>query len=397
ELKSKGYEIVDNSETADVIILNTCTVKGATENKIMNQIRKINKNEKPLVVAGCLTVNEQRIRKMAPGASIVGTGALKSIADATESALNFESIIFNEFDRKDELSRVFTAPILRVPISDGCISTCYFCQTKLARPGLRSYTPKTVVRWIQEGISKGAKEVQMTSMDSGAYGLDLRTNLIELMKYVGEINEDFLVRLGMINPQHVKRMQKQLIETLKNKRYYKFLHIPVQSGSEKVCREMNRGHSVKDFIKMVSEFRKEIPEICIATDIIVGYPTENEEDFEDTIELIKKCEIDIVNVSKFSPRPGTKAKEMKQIRTQEVKRRSTALAKLVRMISGRINKKLIGNRYEVLITEKQRDFTGRNINYKQVVLKDEKLKLGKIVNVEIVDANYGCLFGRLIR
>ncbi|MDD5172091.1 MAG: tRNA (N(6)-L-threonylcarbamoyladenosine(37)-C(2))-methylthiotransferase [Candidatus ainarchaeum sp.] len=396
------HQIVDNEAESDVVVLNTCTVKGATDNKITERVRQLRKAGKRIVIAGCMTANEAKLRKIAPLAPLVGTSSLRNISDAVDDAMAGRGSTYKSYESKDSLPKLLTAPIARIPINDGCVSSCNFCQTKLARPFLRSYSPKTVVKWIDAAVAQGAKEIQLTSMDLGAYGLDIKTNLVALLDAIANNNSstnqntEFLVRLGMINPDHAKRMLPDIIRLLKHKRFYRFIHIPVQTGSEKVCREMNRAHTVKDFVDIVEAIRKEIPEATIATDIIVGYPTETEDDYEQTKKLILQVKPDITNVSRFSPRPGTKAKELKQLPNPEVKRRSTELAVLVKKIGEERRKAFIGKRYRVLITEKQKDFTGRNINYSQVVVKGFKGRLGDSVDVEIVDANHGSLFGILI-
>jgi MiaB/RimO family radical SAM methylthiotransferase len=315
-----------------------------------------------------------------------------------EDALSGKAGTYKVFESKDGLPKLLTAPIARIPINDGCVSSCNFCQTRLARPFLRSYTPKTIMKWVRESVRIGAKEIQLTSMDSGAYGLDIRTDLIRLMEAIAEdesagADGRFLVRLGMINPDHAMRMLPGLVRLLGHERFYKFLHIPVQTGSEKVCREMNRDHSVGDFVRIVRAVRGAMPEATIATDIIVGYPTETEEDFQETIRLLGDIMPDIVNISKFSPRPGTKAKELKQLRNDEVKRRSEIASSVVRRITEERRKAFIGRTMRVLVTEKQRDFTGRDINYRQVVVKGLRGKLGDFVDVDIFGANHGSLFG----
>jgi MiaB-like tRNA modifying enzyme len=404
-LEEAGYGLAKDESSADAIILNTCTVKEATEHKIMSRISRIWDSGKPLVVAGCLTVNRKKMEKLAPGVSIVGAGSITHIAEAVSGAINKEKLIFEDSEAKEGLPRIFTAPILRIPICEGCTSNCYFCQTKLARPGLRSYTQKTIIQWVEQGLKNGAKEIQMTAMDSGVYGMDLEPNggtkngLVELIHNVNAIDGDFLVRLGMINPQHVKRLGNGLLGAIKLPKIYKFVHIPVQSGSEQICKAMNRQHTVADFYEIIRDYRNEIPEILITTDMIVGYPGEEESDFEDTLKLIENGKLDVVNLSKFSPRPGTKAKEMrdKRLSTQVVKKRSEVANLLIKEKSAEINAKLVGKEYEVLITEKHAkklDFTGRNINYKQVIVKGFRGKIGERVFVEIVDSNYGALFGK---
>jgi tRNA A37 methylthiotransferase MiaB len=237
-------------------------------------------------------------------------------------------------------------------------------------------------------------------MDSGAYGIDLRTNLVSLMEAIARDDSDerpsreFLVRLGMINPDHAKRMLPGILGALAQPRFYKFLHVPVQTGSEKVCREMNRDHSVSDFTEIAAAVREKMPDATIATDIIVGYPTETEDDFRATLRLLQDTKPETINLSKFSPRPGTKAKEMKQLPGPEIKRRSEEAAALIRKIGEARRKRFAGRACRVLITEKDRDFKGRDINYNQVVVKGFRGKLGDFADVVITDANHGSLFAK---
>jgi len=398
-LLADRHTLTESEENSDVIIINTCTVKEATENRIMARIRGIHQKGRKLVIAGCLSVNEHKIRRNAPLSPIVAPSSLDRILDAIGDALAGRVTTYKTPADKANLPRLLGAPIARIPISEGCTSACFFCQTKFARPYLRSYSPKTIVRWINEAVKAGAKEIQLTSTDSGAYGIDLKTNLVSLMELIANDDSstraggEFFVRLGMINPDHAMRMLPGIIRMLKHPRFYKFLHIPVQTGSEKVCREMNRDHTVKNFVDIVEAVRKEIPDIAISTDIIVGYPTESEDDYRQTIEMLEQVRPDVTNVSKFSPRPGTKAKELKVLHSSIVKKRSEEASALVHKISEESRKRFIGRTSRVLVTEKQRDFKARDVNYRQVVIKRFKGKLGDMVNVRIADANRGSFFG----
>ncbi|MBD3209853.1 tRNA (N(6)-L-threonylcarbamoyladenosine(37)-C(2))-methylthiotransferase [Candidatus Micrarchaeota archaeon] len=402
-LLSKRHQVVEQEEGCDVLVLNTCTVKGPTENKIFERIKRLVENKRKFVVAGCLVVSKKKIRECAPLAPVVGPYSLQSVVSAVEDAANGISSCYESPGCKDRLPRHFTPPIMRVPINDGCVSSCFYCQTRFARPYLKSHSPKGIVRCINDGVSRGAREIQLTSMDAGAYGLDLKTNLVELLDAISRDDshtrpsEKYLVRLGMTNPNHARTMLPDLLRILKENPFYRFLHVPVQTGSEKVCREMNRDHTVKDFREIVSAVRKEIPEATIATDVIVGYPTETEDDFRETLNLLETTRPDITNVSKFSPRPGTRAKELRQLDSKMVKERSRKASALVRSISKERKKACIGKEYEVLVTESSPDFKGRNINYHQVVLKDFKGKTGEFADARIVDANHGSLFAEIMR
>lgn len=394
---SQKHQIVFSENEADLIVINTCTVKGTTENKI---IQKIESLEKKYVVAGCMSANTERLRRFSPLAPIVGTSSLNSINDAIDDAISNKPTIFKKIESKDDLPKFLSAPVMRIPINDGCLSSCNFCQTKLARPFLRSFSPKTIVKWINKSVQNGAKEIQLTSMDSGAYGRDIKTDVVALLDSIIKDNSfdsqsGYLVRLGMINPDHALKFSDDLVRILSSDKFYKFIHIPVQCGSEKVLKEMNRDHTASDFETLVRKFRKEVPEITIATDIIVGYPTETLEDYEMTNALLKKTKPDIINISKFSPRPGTVAKSLPQIKSEEVKRRSKKTSEIILKINRETRKLLIGKRYKVLLTEHSDDYKGRNLGYHQVVIKDFIGKLGEFVDVEIIDTNHNSLFGKV--
>jgi len=399
-LVNLGYSVTTFDE-ADVIILNTCTVKGPTENKILERIRKLENDARlgtrntKLVLAGCMASNSVKIRSLTD-APIIWPGAIDRIGDAIEDARSCQVTEYKESKAKDSLPTVYTRPIIRIPIAEGCTGHCTFCQTKLARPGLRSMKPQTVLNRISEALKQGAREIQLTAMDTGAYGLDIGTDLTSLLSCINDIEGDFRVRLGMINPDHVLRMKDGLKAALKGPKFYGFLHIPVQSGSERICMDMGRKHTVAEFEKIVSEFRAAIPEITIATDVIVGYPTESEDDFLQTLDLLGRVRPNVVNLSKFSPRFGTKAKELKQLDSKEVKRRSSEANGFVKRICSENNRELIGKEFDVLISEKKRGFTGRTMSYKQVVVKDFEGELGDLVKVKIKDTDHGSLFGILI-
>jgi len=388
-LRNIGHELVENENEADVIVFNTCTVKGPTENKIFERMKR---TTKPFVIAGCIYVNKKRILREIKNPVVISPGALGRIGKAVEAAIRRREMWITEDVGKTGRVREITAPILRVPIQEGCTGSCFFCQTKLARPLLKSYQPKTIRMWIEEGLKKGAKEMQITGMDSGAYGIDIGTDLPTLLESLTDIDGNFKIRLGMINPQHLNRFGDRLIGIMKSDKFYKFIHIPVQTGSERICRRMNRPHTVKDFIKWVKKFRAAIPNITIATDIIVGYPGETTADFKSTIALLQRVKPDVVNISKYTVRSGTKAALMKQLPTEIIKERSKEASEVVHRICAENNSKYIGKIVDVLVLE-QNGRKGRTENYKQVVL-DKKAKLGTWIKTKIERVNHSSLFGQ---
>lgn len=397
-LEEHGYQFTDNVKNADVIVLNTCTVKSTTENKILSELANLYKSNTKIVVAGCLSINNEKIRKIAPLASIVGTGATNFISEAVECALIGKPKIFKTFQPKCKLPRKFSQSIARIPICEGCIGKCTFCQTRFARPFLISYPIKEVVRMVESAVDSGAKEIQLTGMDVGAYGLDFKSDLVSLLRALVKINRDFKMRLGMINPQHAKRMKQGLIRIFKHKKMFKFLHIPVQTGSEKVCKEMKRAHTVADFEDVVEKFRKEIPDITIATDIIVAYPTESEEDYKLTLQLLRRTQPDIVNLSRFMVRAGTEAKMLKQLKTEIAKKRTREVHVLIRKIAAKNAQKFLARKICVLITEiaKKNQIKGRAENYRQIVIKKNAGIPGNEIRVKVIKANHSSLFGKII-
>ena len=284
-------------------------------------------------------------------------------------------------------------PIIEiVPISLGCTGNCTYCATKFARGKIRSYKIEDIIKQIDFAIKDKAKEVWITSQDTGAYGIDVGKDLVDLLKKVLEIEGKFYVRVGMMNINHAKRMFRKLIKTYENEKMFKFLHIPIQSGSNKVLSLMKREYEARDFIKLVEKFREKFPESTVATDIIVGFPHETEEDFLETYKIIEETKPDIVNVSRFSPRPMTLASKMKQISGRITKDRSRRLSALVRKISTERNSNWVGWTGNILIDEYgKKGMKGRNIGYKQVVVDNGKL--GDEYKVKITKYGQSFLYG----
>jgi len=220
----------------------------------------------------------------------------------------------------------------RIVIQEGCLNKCSFCATKLARGNLKSYRIGDIKREVEKSIKEGCKKVYLTGQDLGCYGFDLKTNLPELLDELTKIEGEFMIRVGMMNPWHVIKILDSLIESYKNPKIMKFLHLPVQSGSEEVLKHMRRIHTVDTFKTIIKKFREEIPNVDIDSDIIVGYPKESEKDFNQTLSLIKEIKPNVLNISRFAARPGTEAYNLKRLPTQEVKRRSVLADKIFKEI-----------------------------------------------------------------
>ncbi|MEM4260592.1 MAG: tRNA (N(6)-L-threonylcarbamoyladenosine(37)-C(2))-methylthiotransferase [Candidatus Woesearchaeota archaeon] len=394
-LKDAGYNIINNDKNADLIIINSCTVKGIAENKLFHEINRYNKiqNKKiKIIIAGCVPQAEKNyLKTRLKDYSIVGTAKIINIVRVAEETLKGRIVQLVEYEKNPRLNlpKIRKNKIIEiVPINEGCLSECTYCKTVQARGKLNSYNPKEIKKQIENAIRDGCKEIWLTSQDTGVYGFDINTNLAKLLNSILEIKGDYKIRIGMMNPLLLKKFINELINVYKNKNLFKFLHIPVQSGNNRILKLMNRGYTVENFIEIVDSFRKEIPDITISTDIIVGFPTETDDEFMDTCNLIKEIKPSVLNISKFWPRPGTKAAKFKQVNSRIIKDRILKISNLFNNICVENNKKWIGWCGSVIIDEvgKNNTFIGRNDYYKSIILKGN-YEIGDCVDVKIVQSS----------
>ena len=392
-----GHTLAKDSSESDLNIVVTCSVKDSTANKMMHRIRSL--KSKPLVVAGCLPKAEKStVERITEKASLLGPNSLGKTLQVIDSTLRgIRQIALEDSDlSKVGLPKVRLNPVVGiVEIASGCMSECTFCQTKLAKGDLTSYRIGDIVRQVEAEISEGCKEIWLTSTDNGCYGFDIDTDLPTLVKAVSKIPQDFMIRVGMMNPMYMPRIKEELIKSYDSDKVYKFLHIPVQSGSDKVLNDMKRGHTVKTVREVIKKAKERFTDFTISTDVIVGFPSETKKDFEKTVELINEIRPDMVNLSKYSARPGTEAAEWDQIDTVEVKSRSKVIFDLINKISLENNQKWIGWKGKVLFDEETNEgIKGRNFAYKPVVVKEE-IKIGQTCIVEIVDATTRSILGKI--
>jgi len=392
-----GHTLTTNSSESDLNLIVTCSVKDSTANKMMHRIKSL--ETKPLIVAGCLPKAEkENVEKFTKNASLLGPNSLGKTLDVINSTLlGKKQIALKDSDlSKVGLPKVrLNSAVGIVEIASGCMSECTFCQTKLAKGDLSSYRLGDIVRQVQTEIKEGCKEVWLTSTDNGCYGLDIGTDLPTLVNAVSEIQEDFMIRVGMMNPMYMPRIKQNLIDSYDNEKVFKFLHIPVQSGSDKVLNDMKRGHTSQTFREIVNKTKEKFENFTISTDIIVGFPSETEEDFQKTITLLNETKPDVVNLSKYSARPGTDAAELKQIDAAEIKRRSKLIFEQINKISLESNEKWIGWKGKVLFDEKTEEgIKGRNYAYKPISV-DNEVKIGESHIVEITNATRKRLIGKI--
>ena len=372
-LQKCGHELTDEENDADAIVFNTCTVKGPTESFFRKKLADLHGRRKKVIIAGCIPQSEKDKHGFQQH-SLIGTFQIDKIASAVDTTLEGGIVSFLARENKSRLAfpKIRKSPNIEiVPINDGCLGSCTFCKTKQARGNLFSYPENEIVRHISKAVEEGAQEIWLTSQDTAAYGKDKGITIVELLQKILEIEREFRLRVGMGNPECLLPFIREFAAALKHQKAFKFVHIPVQSGSNAVLRAMRREYSSEEFRRIISVLRGEIPSITIATDIICGFPGEREQDFQDTLELVREIKFDAINISKFWPRPGTAAYFMQPIDGAIVKQRTSQLATLFKDIALERNSKWIGWKGSILIDERGKNGSsiGRNDFYKQVIVK----------------------------
>ena len=395
-LARAGYELDSSVSAADVVVYNTCAVKGPTENRMIEVSRRVPRDKK-LIVAGCLPlINYERLCREVRFDGVVGPAAGEKIVDIVGHVLNGERVVDIEAHLDDKpklaLPRLQLSPVISIiPINYGCLGSCAYCCVVFARGRLRSYGVQEIVDRVKEDLSMGSREFWITSQDTACYGRDKSTNLAELLNSISSVEGDFNLRVGMMTPDNVLCILEDLVEAFRGDRVFKFVHLPVQSGDDEVLKHMRRFYSVDDFRRIVNAFRTSFPELTLATDVICGFPGEDEEAFHRTLRLIEEVKPDIINVSKFFARPRTPAAAMQKefVPLSEIKRRSTMAGRLAKKVAFERNQRWVGWKGEILVDEVGKfpgSWVGRNFAYKPIAVKSAERLLSKILRVEIVKA-----------
>ena len=390
-LASSGWERVESPEEADVTIINSCAVKEKTIAHILARIRRLSPISKKLVVMGCLAdVLPEEIKKIRRDSIAFGPRRFRELGEALGVRLP---------ERKAGVPKLRTEPyVASVVICEGCTGACTYCATKIARKYLKSFRPGDIVREIREAVAEGRKEIRITAQDTGAYGRDIGTNLVELLCAVlDSVEGEYRIRVGMMNVEHALQLvDSGLLDVYKDDRVYKFFHIPVQSGNNRILGLMGRQYSVEDFRELIKKIRGAFPLASISTDIIVGFPTESWEEFLDSVRIVEELRIDVLNISRYSAIPGTPAARMRgQVPSNEKKRRSKYLTEVHLRVSKEWNEQYLGDKFRALFIEKGRrgGTVGRTEHYKPVVVGGDVI--GTFKEVRIVGAEPLYLKGEL--
>lgn len=319
QLRDYGYTLVDSVEECDVVVVNSCTVKNPSESRALFAISQARDTGKAAVLAGCVPSGDKKLCESSflNGVSMLDVSQLDRIVDVVEESLKGHTVRLMEKRhsptslslpkiRRDELVEI-------IPINAGCLGNCTYCKTKFARGSVVSQPIHDIVERAKQVASEGVRMIELASEDMGAYGIDIGTNIVELLlKLSDHLPEGVMVRTGMTNPPYMMAHIDGIIEALKRPNIFSLMHIPVQSGSDNVLRSMKREYTVGEFSFLVDRLREAIPDIYLITDIICGFPAESDSDWEESLALVQKYRFHGIYSSKFFGRPGTPAKKMKQ-------------------------------------------------------------------------------------
>ena len=400
-LQENDIDITDNIDEADIIIVNSCYVKLPTENKIVYRIQKLQNEfpDKKIIVSGCMVeIDPEKLEKIGPNCSWIGPHQLNKSADVVNATYCGDVMRQSGFSKESKVGvpKVVDDNLIHIiQICEGCLGACTFCCTRFARGPLNSYPIEDIVAEAKEAIENGACEIQLTAQDTAAFGRDSGEKLSDLIKEVANLNGDFRVRVGMMHPKNILNDVDEIIDAMNHPKVYDFIHLPVQSGSDKVLKDMRRGHTLDQYLDIVSKFKNEIPDLTLAVDIIVGYPTESDEDFELTVKLLEEIKPSLIHLSKYQHRKGAISSSLKEIPPEVMKKRSKFLSEIKSIITEDENSELVGTIQNVLVVEKgsKGGFIAKTNSYIPVIVDD--VELGTFVNVKITEATATYLKGEV--
>ena len=395
---NKGYSATSDIDQADIIVLNTCHIREKAAEKVYSDIGRIEKKrlknkEKniKLVVAGCVAQAEGiEIKSRAPSVDfVVGPQSYQNLPKMIEHNTD---CISDEFLPEDKFKNLIFKSSNQVSefisIQEGCDKFCSFCVVPYTRGAEYSRPLEDIKNEINQYLKNGVKEIILLGQNVNAYHGENKNkkniDLAYLMQKLSEFNQ--IERIRYIT-SHPNDMNDSLIDAhASNSKLMPFLHLPIQSGSDKILKKMNRKHTRNQYIKIIEKLKNKRPDIAISSDFIVGFPGENDDDFDLTMELIENVKFSIAYSFMFSPRPGTPAFNLKNIDKNIKKARLSALQSLLKNQQKKYNKSFVGKKIEVLFDRRGRyknQYIGRSIYNQSVFINSEQNLIGKINNVSI--------------
>ena len=400
--KNKNYEKVEDPKDANLVVLNTCHIREKAAEKVYSDIGRINKIKKnkskddyKLVIAGCVAQAEgKEIKKRAPSVDfVVGPQSYHNLPDMLDTS---DKIVSDEFTQNEKFKNLLynsTGGVSEfVSIQEGCDKFCSFCVVPYTRGPEFSRPVNDILIEIEKYVNQGVKEIIFLGQNVNAYhgvGLDGKSkDLAYLVNKVSEIENLSRIRYMTSHPID---MTDSLIKVHKtNKKLMPFLHLPIQSGSDKILKDMNRKHTVDSYKKIVDKLKNERPDIALSSDFIVGYPNETDKDFEETMKFVDDVEFVIAYSFMYSQRPGTPAQKKDNVSLADKKARLSALQSLLKEQQKNFNKSFVGSNMEVLFEKKGRyqdQYIGRSIYNQSVFTKNNKNLINTLKKVTILSSS----------
>jgi len=392
-LESIKYQKTENINDADLIVVTMCSVRQSAVDRVHGLVEKfktIRKTNPKLrtILTGCVLKRDKKI--FAEGFDyVVDIKDIKELPKLIQ--LKEMAGSGNYLDITPKYSSKFSA---NVPIMTGCNNFCSYCVVPYTREREISRPAVEIISEIKNLAKKGYKEIWLLGQNVNSYK-DGDINFPKLLKMINKTLGNFWVRF---TSSHPKDFNKEVINAMaEGKKITPYLNLPIQSGDDKVLKAMNRHYTVKDYKNKIKELRKKIPDICLSTDIIVGFPGETEKQFENTAKLFRDIKYDMAYINKYSTRAGTSAAKLKDnVSITEKKRREKVLTEILKQTALEKNKKYIGKKTIVLIDNKKDNILfGKDKYYKTVQVTSNKNLLGKFMKVKITDALAWSLKGKI--
>jgi len=412
QLHEYGYILLgdEERERAELWLINSCTVKGPSQQAVGNLVKKARELDIAVVVSGCVPQGQKDAAELR-GVSMLGVTQIDRVVEICEETLRGNTV---RMLRKKELPRLDLPKIRKnphveiVPLSTGCLGACTYCKTKHARGELGSYAMEALVARVRTAAADPlVREIWLSSEDTGAYGRDIQTNLPALLKaLIGELPENgrTMLRVGMTNPPFILEHLDAIAAALNHPLVFSYLHVPVQSGSDDVLKGMNREYTRAEFERVCDVLLEKVDGMELATDIISGFPGETEADHEETMTLVRKYRFPHCHLSSFYPRPGTPAARMKRVNTKVVKMRTREISKEIDSWTD-VYQGLVGKTLRCMVVDQAADkvsLVGHSKSYAQILLAPEAPDgsgniLGCVVEAHITWAGRWSCKGTVVR
>lgn len=416
-LVSKGFEVTENQETADIVLFNTCSVRERAEHKLYTRVGEVRNSgrKKPIVgVMGCVAQleGETLFDKISGIDLVIGTKAVGRVPDAISSVLDGKREVVDLGEREKDYDwsvaekQRHSPYVAFIPIIEGCNKFCTYCIVPFSRGREVSLEASAIIRQILELRRQGVKEIHLIGQNVNSYrpptdsGMETFHGSTPFARLLRAVAATGIERIKF-NTSFPRDFHPDIVEAInENENLCNWVHLPVQSGSNKVLAAMKRGHTIERYFQRIDALKASKRDIALTTDIIVGFPGETDEDFNDSVKMVERCGFDSAYIFKYSPRPGTPAFEMEDdVTPAEKTRRFLELERVQKAMQAHGLKRYINKTLKVLVerpsTRNPDDYMGHSTCHKIVNFRGSDEMLGKIVDVRISDVKANSLFGEV--